>query len=96
MNKEEGREKLRGRASFLFPKAIMPLIGSMTNSGAGEFIKMALWYVVHFEIPEKSGNELVDATFNVFKEEYDRESLKYIETCRKNSEIAKKRWKGRD
>lgn len=67
------------------------IIEDLTDEEVSKLFKSFFDYNLDHSIP-KFGTKLLNQTFKFFKITFDRDNKKYVETCRKNKENAKKRW----
>ena len=91
MNNEE-LEKLNDRQSFLMQKSLSPLINMMDYDERGILLTAILEFSITQNEIDLSKNKLVHGAFNMFKEEFIKDAKKYLRTCDRNSQNAKKRW----
>lgn len=91
MNDEE-LEKLNDRQSFLMPKSLSPLINMMDYQERGILLTAILEFSITQNEIDLSKSKLVHGAFNMFKQEFIKDAKKYLRTCDRNSQNAKKRW----
>lgn len=93
----EDIEKLSKKDSFLIQKTLYEDIKEM-NSGEVHALMIAIFaYVVDGEIADHSDEKFrfVRVAFNRFKKDYQDDSHKWLDSCKKKSENKKEDWKKR-
>ncbi len=90
-------EKLSKKDSFLIQKTLYEDIKEM-ETGEVKLLMVAIFaYVVDGEIADLTDNKyrFVRVAFNRFKKDYQDDSHKWLDSCKKKSENKKEDWKKR-
>ncbi len=94
---ENDRRKLSEKDSFLIQKTLYEDIKEMSDMEVKYFMMRMFEYVLHGVIPDLTNpqNRVVRIAFNRFKTDYDNDSMKWLETCKKKSDRKKEDWANR-
>ena len=91
---KEEIEKLQGKNSFLIQKSIHEDVKIMSDSEAHYFLMSLFDYVIDGVIPslDRQDQRIVKSTFNRFKVAYDKDSSKWLDSCKRKSNNKKEEW----
>ncbi len=94
---ENDRKKLSAKDSFLIQKTLYEDVKEMSEAEAKYFLMKMFEYVLHGVIPDLSlpNQRFVRVSFNRFKTDYDNDSMKWLESCKKKSDRKKEDWANR-
>ncbi len=94
---DEDRKKLNSKDSFLIQKTLYEDIKEMSEKEVKYFMMLVFEYVLHGVVPDLSNpqNRFVRVAFNRFKTDYDGDSMKWLESCKRKSDRKKEDWEKR-
>lgn len=94
---DEEMEKLCNKNSFLINKTLFEDIKEMGDGEVRYLMYTIFEYVINGVIPDLSEpkKRFVRVAFNRFKNDYIKDSIKWLDTCKLKSDRKKEDWKNR-